>query len=67
MLLFGDKKEIIQEKVLQKSNLFKDQTCLGTNQGVIQKEKSKSYLNTNKTRADAAHTQVFQVLVASLT
>ena len=34
-----------EKKFLKKSNLFRDQTCLGTIQGVVSEEETNSYLN----------------------
>ena len=39
--------KLSKKKVLQKTNLLNNQTCLGTNQCVFRKEKNKGYLNMN--------------------
>ena len=36
-----------RKKFLRKPNLLKNQTCLGTNQGVVQKKETKGYPNMN--------------------
>ena len=35
----------LRKKFLQKPNFINKQTCLGTNQGVFQKEETNEYLN----------------------
>ena len=47
MYTFINTYKIFKICLLQKSNLLKNKTHLGTNQGVIRKEKSRGYLNIN--------------------
>ena len=37
--------KLSEKKLLKKSNLFRDQTFLGTIQGVVSKEETNSYIN----------------------
>ena len=36
-----------RQKFLRKPNFLNNQTCLGTNQGVFQKDETKGYLNVD--------------------
>ena len=48
MYNLSNAQRLSKKKVLRKPNLLKNQTCLGTNQGVIQKKKkNKGYPNMN--------------------